>query len=223
MSEKEIWKDVVGYDGSYKISNYGHVISCKYNATREIKGYINNKGYYVVDLYLNNKRKKILVHHLVAECFVANNYNKTYVDHIDGNPMNNHASNLRWCTHKENCNFPIAIERKRIAQKEIHSRKEWREKKSLSTQKQMNDPINKLKHSLKMKMKWMEDDFIRKQRERPSINKPVLQYSKSGCFISEYISLNEAQRKTKIDSSSIARCCKGKQKSAGGFCWKFKN
>lgn len=52
-------------------------------------------------------------------------------------------------------------------------------------------------------------------------SKSVLQFSKDGEFISEYQSTREAERQTDISNSSICRCCKGKQKSAGGFIWKY--
>lgn len=57
------------------------------------------------------------------------------------------------------------------------------------------------------------------------INAPtklIIQYSKDGEFIAEYPSIMEAERQTDISNSSICRCCKGKQKSAGGFIWKYK-
>lgn len=52
--------------------------------------------------------------------------------------------------------------------------------------------------------------------------KPVLQYSKSGEFIAEYSSIKEAERQTGCNPSHICQCCRGKQKSAGGFIWKYK-
>lgn len=222
MEEKEIWKDVVGYDGNYKVSNFGRVISFKYNEIKEIKSYVSNNGYCIVDLYLNSERKHFLVHRLVAVAFVENPENKHFIDHIDGNPLNNSASNLRWCTQKENCNFAIAIVRKKIAQKEVHSREDWRKKKSESAKKQMNNPINKHNHSLKMKKKWKDPIFVKRQQERECVNKPVLQFFKNGVFIKEFISLNQAERETNISSETISRCCRGKLKTSGGYIWKYK-
>lgn len=53
-------------------------------------------------------------------------------------------------------------------------------------------------------------------------SKPVLQYTKSGEFIAEYVSVKAAQAATGISRGHISLCCNGKQKSSGGFVWKFK-
>lgn len=57
----------------------------------------------------------------------------------------------------------------------------------------------------------------------PSLSKRVLQYTKDGQFIAEYPSLSEAERKTKVSTCSISRCCSGQLKSAGGSIWKYLN
>ena len=52
---------------------------------------------------------------------------------------------------------------------------------------------------------------------------PVSQYTIEGVFIASYESIHEAQRLTNIDKNTISRCCRGIQKTAGGFKWTFKN
>ena len=49
----------------------------------------------------------------------------------------------------------------------------------------------------------------------------ILQYSKTGEFIAEYTSIHEAERKTGCNNGNICKCCKGKQKSAGGYIWMY--
>ena len=51
-------------------------------------------------------RKGWRIHRLVAEAFIPKPLGATEVDHIDGNKYNNRVENLRWVTHKENCNNP---------------------------------------------------------------------------------------------------------------------
>ena len=52
---------------------------------------------------------------------------------------------------------------------------------------------------------------------------PVSQYTIEGVFIASYESIHEAQRLTNIYRATISRCCKGIQKTAGGFKWAYKN
>ena len=106
--EKEIWKDVPGYEGKYRISNYGNLISLKRNGIRkDTMVSIGKSGrYYRVGLR-NGDKKFFSIHRLVAMAFVPNPDNLPQVDHIDGDRTNNHVSNLRWVTAKENINNPI--------------------------------------------------------------------------------------------------------------------
>ena len=88
----------------WEVSNYGRVK--KNGEIYECKIY---GGY----LYFGGYR----VHRAVAELFIPNPDNKPEIDHIDGNPLNNHYLNLRWCTHKENCNNLITLKRMSEANK----------------------------------------------------------------------------------------------------------
>ena len=61
-----------------------------------------NKGYLQVGIWINNKRNSMLVHRLVALCYIPNPDNKPEVDHIlSKEKTNNNVSNLRWATKSE--------------------------------------------------------------------------------------------------------------------------
>lgn len=100
----EVWKDVVGFEGKYEVSNFGRVRNKNHQWL--LNQYINENGYCIVGLHSrqNNtgKTKHFRVHRLVAEAFIQNPENKRTVNHIDGNKMNNNVKNLEWATHGEN-------------------------------------------------------------------------------------------------------------------------
>ena len=104
MLNNEIWKDVP--DLPYEISNFGVVRrkegKFKHKNKAHIKPYLNNKGYCCVNLYMNSKMYKYQVHRLVGQAFVPNPNNYPVINHIDGKPLNNHESNLEWCTQSHN-------------------------------------------------------------------------------------------------------------------------
>lgn len=90
---EEKWKDVVGYEGLYEVSNTGEV---RRNG-RKLKPALSC-GYKVVNLSKNGKERTYLVHRLVATAFVPNLNGDNCVNHIDEQPLNNNASNLEWCS-----------------------------------------------------------------------------------------------------------------------------
>ena len=107
----EIWKDVVGYEGLYQVSNqgrvksYAHLVKCRNGHRTQPSKVLTNcfdGNYYHVTLFKNNKRKVALVHRLVADAFISNPLNKETVNHIDGNKKNNFVGNLEWATNSEN-------------------------------------------------------------------------------------------------------------------------
>ena len=103
----EIWKDVVGYEGLYQVSNCGNVRSLNWKNTGMVRNMcprLNNKGYFIVNLSKDSKSVSKSVHRLVAQAFLPNTLNYTDVNHIDENPRNNCVENLEWCTHKSNVN-----------------------------------------------------------------------------------------------------------------------
>ena len=114
----EEWRDVVGYEGFYQVSNYGrikvvpHLVSrgfCTITCPEKIlKPRAKNNRYLFVRLSNGSKRtsKEKYVHRLVAEAFLPNCDHKPEIDHIDGDRTNNFVTNLRWVTRTENVRNP---------------------------------------------------------------------------------------------------------------------
>lgn len=116
--KKEVFRDVLGYEGLYQVSNYGRVKSLerknifycglrKKHLERPTKEKIlnynkSNRGYLQVCLTKDGKSKTYTVHRLVAKAFLPNVKNKKQVNHIDGNKENNSIDNLEWVTSSEN-------------------------------------------------------------------------------------------------------------------------
>jgi hypothetical protein len=100
----EIYKDVVGYEGIYQVSNLGNVKRFyKKNQNGIIIKPINNgRGYYRVGLYKNKKPKYCYIHRLIAECFINNINNYKTVNHINGIKNDNRLENLEWCSYADN-------------------------------------------------------------------------------------------------------------------------
>lgn len=121
----EEWKPIEDYDGLYEISNMGRVRSIS-RVTIDKNGNMHSvpsrilktkarvgKGtiqYAIVALCKNGNIHAQSVHRLVAKAFVPNPDNKPFVDHIDTDPSNNRADNLRWVTQHENALNPLTRE-----------------------------------------------------------------------------------------------------------------
>lgn len=112
--EGEIWRDVVGYENKYLVSNKGRVWS--FRSKKFLKLWPQH-GYLRVSLSDNYIQKNFYVHRLVAEAFVVNDRPDiaTQVNHIDWNKHNNCAENLEWVTAQENVNWLSKPKGKRVA------------------------------------------------------------------------------------------------------------
>lgn len=106
---KEIWKPILGYNGTYEASNKGRVKSFKYKSPRILKQTINNNGYYACSLCQSGKVKRMMVHRIICESFIENAENKETVNHKDGDKLNNNINNLEWATRKENIHHAIKL------------------------------------------------------------------------------------------------------------------
>lgn len=99
----EEWKDIIGYEGKYQVSNTGKVRSLNYNNTgkvKELKLKLNQYGYYEVKLSKNNITKDFMVGRLVAEHFIPNPNFKNKVIHKK-DVRDNSIENLMWAYESE--------------------------------------------------------------------------------------------------------------------------
>lgn len=113
---KKEWKWIKGYEGLYKVSNHGDVVSVKRLAYRKVHGVIrsytvnkkilkqidNSRGYKRVILCKNGCGRAVFVHRLVATHFVRRKKGCNVVDHKNRVHTDNNALNLRWCTQNDN-------------------------------------------------------------------------------------------------------------------------
>src|SRR3990167_5183631 len=104
----EEWRDVLGYEGYYSISDLGHVRRdkagygcCK--AGRILKPTPNEKGYLKVKLQRDGHKKTFSVHQLVALTFIGQcPLDKTEINHKNDDKTDNRTENIEWANHSEN-------------------------------------------------------------------------------------------------------------------------
>jgi hypothetical protein len=196
--EKEIWRDIAGYEGYYQVSNFGRVRSLdkmqNYNGSARLhKGKIlkpgnDSKGYLIVSLSKNNRAATKTIHRLVAMAFLDNQNNLPCVNHKDEDKENNFVfvnkdgsvdydkSNLEWCTVSYNVNYGNAAVERGL-----------------------------------------------KQRNDRNKSKLTAMYTLDGNLVDIYPSAREASRLTGIPKTLIYKCCKGENKTAKGFVFKYFN
>lgn len=203
---EEIWKNIEGYEGKYKISNLGRVLMLgSYSDGRRYKESIKktrfDKGGYEYTILTNwkGKSKTIKIHRLVAEAFIPNNENKPCIDHIDCNRANNNVENLRWATYKENANNPITRKHLSDALKEVCNSEESRAKKRMYAIIPQNI-----------------------EARRSKVIRNVMQFDKNGTLVNEFKSITDAAKSVNGNVTSITRNCRGRRPSAYGYVWRYK-
>lgn len=120
---QEIWRDVIGYEEQYQVSDLGNIrskdrtiIDClgrkRALKSHKIRIQTSKIGYKQVLLHKYGKTRTRLVHRLVAEAFIPKTEaDKNEINHKDENKANNIVDNLEWCDHKYNINFGTRTEK----------------------------------------------------------------------------------------------------------------
>jgi hypothetical protein len=127
-TDEEMWKDIKGYEGLYKISNYGRVESVARAAKNSKKGERPIRSrilkaslmseYPAVILCKKGVKKTGLIHRLVAEAFAEKPKEYDCVNHINGIKTDNYYKNLEWVTYTQNNRHAIKTGLMRKAQGE---------------------------------------------------------------------------------------------------------
>ena len=205
MSDIEEWRDIPNYEGLYQVSSFGRVKSLpkyKCKTERMLVPYTDKDGYKRYTLCPNNKdRCRFFAHRLVGYVFIGNPDRLPEIDHIDGDPSNNHVSNLRWCTHKENSNNPITRKRKSESKKGLIKSEETRRKLSIAHKGRKLQP-----HVLAM--------LIEKNRV------PVIMMGLDGTELKRFGSIKSGAEYLGIDQRRISEVLANRNKTAGGYKWK---
>lgn len=209
----EVWKDVVGYEGLYKVSSLGRVrsldrvVTHKNGRKRLFKGKLLTpfkNEYFMVVLSKNGKKSSSNIHRLVAQAFIPNTNNLPEVNHKDEDKTNNRLSNLEWCTRKYNINYGTAIERSVKTRKNNYKNKLVKEYRA-----------SKVKSKVKRK----------KEKALAKKNKKVIMRDIYGYKLREFNTLKEATfylGKYPQGISTIRSCINGKSYTAYGYVWEYK-
>ena len=126
MESNEEWRDILGFEGAYQISNLGRVRSLDRDiyymnhgtlAVLHKKGMILKQtpdadGYLRVGVICEGRSKNFGVHRLVAQAFIPNPENLPCVNHKDYDKTNNCVNNLEWCTVEYNNKYSNNEERR---------------------------------------------------------------------------------------------------------------
>lgn len=229
----EVWKDIKGYEGYYRLSNNGVLFGIKRG--KYYNGDELPDGYLVFGFSKPNQRPKtVRVNRIVYQTFVGEIPKGYDVHHINHNPKDNRVENLELIEIHKHHLLHSRDYYKPVSQYSKKGKHIANYKSITDASKQTGININRISACLNGKTKtaggfiWVNqgnediksvvNNVIQKK------GKPIIQLTLDGEFVAEYPSALEAERKTGINNANISRCCKNIYgfKSAGGYKWRFK-
>jgi group I intron endonuclease len=108
---------------------------------------------------------------------------------------------------------------KKHSKETIQKMNKWWEENS---KPRSQETIQKITQTKKNNPRVTTDEMIQNYRKTAPNKKSISQYDLENTHINDFESINEAARSTNIGKDSISACCRNKQKTAGGFIWKYK-
>lgn len=243
--EEEIWKNIEGYDGMYRISNLGNVYSKHIN--RNLKPGKTQDGYLYVMLRKDRKQRIHLIHRLIATYFIPNPDNLPVINHKDENKTNNSIDNLEWCTYSYNNTYNGIHEKSvKLISKHIYVYNDNGE--LVSEYDSTRDAARKLNYSFgciamccnnqlltyknlvwsykplskeEIIQRFDKSNTLRKDRKNNSLSKPVNMFDKNHNFIRQYPSTQEGGRDLHISASLIGGVCRGEHQHTHGYIFEY--
>lgn len=236
----EEWRDVVGYEGLYKVSNLGRVKSLERivnnNGGKRVIGtkimcqQSNGKGYLYTQLNKSNQTIKKYVHRLVCESFIGR-VGDLEINHIDKCKSNNNVDNLEICTRRYNYEYSkddilAATQRKCYMYdengdyvREYKSVTDAAKDNGLTPPAIIGSCTLHRKKGLKIHFRYEQTNNI----EIPDRNRRKIRaYNLSGDFVKEYKSAVEAADELRVKENTIVCACCGKNKTCKGYILKYK-
>lgn len=208
LFDGEIFKDVIGYEGKYQISNLGRVLSFARKTPYIMKNHLDKDGYYRVSLRdISEKKRKqnIPVHRILAIAFIPNPNGYPQIDHINTIRTDNSLSNLRWATPQMNSTNKLSLIHKSEASLKMWSNIEYKDKMMIVNKLSKNTPEYKAKARILCKHKF----------------KPVAQLDAIGNVVKVWECISDASKNTSASRRGIKMVCRGLLQHSGGYKWKF--
>lgn len=247
---REEWKNVVGFEHRYEISDHGNVRTkslprrvgrkdAYMSKSINLKPQTSRNGYAYVNLWKDEQHHHKYVHRLVAEAFIKNREGKPQVNHLDGEKMNNCVSNLEWATPFENVTHSTSTNLNKAAKTAVSQYElDGRYIKSFLSISDASKITGIYYSSIRSAaggyhksaggFLWRKDNGSRDDliidAPIPGVKdgkKRIFQYSLDGDLLGSYESLKAAQDSTGISFYALSKCANGVNKTSGGFLWSF--
>ena len=189
---EEIWKDIKGYENDYQVSNLGNVRCLHYGRKRQNPNRVGIRNLKLIKNSMGYYVVNLYKRENMEICLVHRLVAETFIPNPTNLPEVDHINTITTDNNIGNLRW-------------------------CTHKENINNPIS-AKRRIEKCRKFLKGKF---GKDSPK-HKSVLQYTADGVFVREWECMSDAWRNLGIDSGGMTRVCKGKQKTAGGFIWKYK-